>query len=911
LEEDSSLMQGLLSRHSHMSASDAHNVTKEARKDATTKLMETATNMMKNGVTPDVVTFIETTITEVNQNVLGAIVDEHNRDQSFIDNLLNVFDTAIAAMEACRDSVNQEHVDRTAASLAHKTCRSGEAVDCARSRKCEAELELLWSAVKREEQTMRGYHREIEREWCVAEHPPPDHPNLADPFRWEPDANKEGPETSKSTESYPVVDLTQDVRDFRSNNERDFNLYMTQRPIVEQAWQNYNEKLLECASLEEILETTVDTCDGLQETVHNQACAHGTSSRACASQFGRQYHMTLVSYNEAVVTIQAQEYDRKREWETLHIVTCLLETVYTRVIHAIDSGEPCPTEESHPEQTESEINECHVVSESMTANLTIDYGTPPDPPDMPTLVAPPCTAQYIWDEHGSFPEALQTTHTQAIQDEELESYFTILSAMGWAGCAAPRACIPCGTQEPLVDENYVENSVCKEHQQYLQPGQMDLDSFKCFSGDECIRSSGRCNSVANCADGSDEQGCQTSWGTAAVLNTEECLDPLVSDVQFQCSDESACIPKEGKCNGMFNCLDGSDEVGCTTDTTGVTLESTSGHTGPPRAPGAPGATIETLAVGTAVFHDREYTFDSLGSFAGGYRYVKMSNDDKHIRHSHIQMKLRLPQPTTVYLVKLDDYDLPWLHTDGWAISSLTGVSYHGIHATRHTDWGVGNVHGFELEESHYGTASSPMRVWQKTFPAGTVEMRGNNGGDGSYLIILANPGHQPSSSLTLWSQHQHDAGRMKCNDNVDMQYVADQAACQQLAVQNGHPFYSFRHNGESSGHKCMSSALCNSPLTDRTNDWAVYTPTSPVLYTTVAVNTKCPNNHEDRLFRVPTDGSSEVTLAECYAQCAATVGCDHFSHGDHGGGHVCMGCTTLANAEAHAGFTAYDIWTRN
>lgn len=287
--------------------------------------------------------------------------------------------------------------------------------------------------------------------------------------------------------------------------------------------------------------------------------------------------------------------------------------------------------------------------------------------------------------------------------------------------------------------------------------------------------------------------------------------------------------------------------------------------------------------------------------------MKMSNDDKNIRHSHIQMKLRLPQPTTVYLVKLDDYDLPWLHTDGWAISSLTGVSYHGIHATRHTDWGVGNVHGFELEESHYGTASSPMRVWQKTFPAGTVEMRGNNGGDGSYLIILANPGHQPSSSLTLWSQHQHDAGRMKCNDNVDMQYVADQAACQQLAVQNGHPFYSFRHNGESSGHKCMSSALCNSPLTDRTNDWAVYTPTSPVLYTTVAVNTKCPNNHEDRLFRVPTDGSSEVTLAECYAQCAATVGCNHFSHGDHGGGHVCMGCTTLANAEAHAGFTAYDM----
>jgi len=239
----------------------------------------------------------------------------------------------------------------------------------------------------------------------------------------------------------------------------------------------------------------------------------------------------------------------------------------------------------------------------------------------------------------------------------------------------------------------------------------------------------------------------------------------------------------------------------------VTLEATTGFQ----------ASIETLTSGTDVFYDRDYTFDSFGSFTGTHRYVKMSNNDKHIRHSHIQMKLRLPQPTTVYAVKLDDYDLPWLHTDGWALTSLTGVSYHGIHETRHTDWGVANDL-FELEETHYAANG----VWQKTFPAGTVEMRGNNGGDGSYLMFLSNPAHQPSTAITLWDQHMPDAGRVKCNNNVDMQYVADQATCQLLAVQNGHAFYSFRHNGESSGHKCMSSATCDSPLTNRNNDWAIY-----------------------------------------------------------------------------------------
>jgi hypothetical protein len=210
-----------------------------------------------------------------------------------------------------------------------------------------------------------------------------------------PPEHSEGPETSQSIHPYPAVDLAANVIEFRRFSVEYFGFYMAQKPRVEIAWNNYNQKLLECARLEETLETKVEQCDTLQDTVHDQACAHSSTSRACASQFGRQYHMTLISYNQAVETIRQLESDRKREWETLHIVTCLLETVYTRVIHSIDSGEPCPTEESHPEQTTEEISECHLIDESMTANLTIIAPDPPPPPDLPTLVAPPCTAQYL------------------------------------------------------------------------------------------------------------------------------------------------------------------------------------------------------------------------------------------------------------------------------------------------------------------------------------------------------------------------------------------------------------------------------------------------------------------------------------------------------------------------------------
>jgi hypothetical protein len=205
------------------------------------------------------------------------------------------------------------------------------------------------------------------------------------------------------------------------------------------------------------------------------------------------------------------------------------------------------------------------------------------------------------------------------------------------------------------------------------------------------------------------------------LGAQECQDPVISDVQFRCADNT-CTHMAGRCNGVSNCADGSDEEGCATTTTGLTLEAMTGFT----------ATIETPAVGSAIFYDRTYTFDSLGSFTG-HSFVKMSNEDKHIRHSHVQMKLRLPHPMTLYVAQLDGSELPWLQAGGWSLTNLDGVSYHGVRQTRHTDWSG------ELTEDHYG----PGRVWAKTFTAGAVEMQGNNGGMGSYVIFAAHPANAP------------------------------------------------------------------------------------------------------------------------------------------------------------------------
>merc|ERR1719473_219175 len=89
-----------------------------SRKDQTAKLMETATKMLKNGATPDVVQFIEETIAEVNENVLGTIVAEHHRDQNRVNDYLDQIDAAIALMQACADSLENHVTERSQASLA-------------------------------------------------------------------------------------------------------------------------------------------------------------------------------------------------------------------------------------------------------------------------------------------------------------------------------------------------------------------------------------------------------------------------------------------------------------------------------------------------------------------------------------------------------------------------------------------------------------------------------------------------------------------------------------------------------------------------------------------------------------------------------------------------------------------------
>lgn len=78
-------------------------------------------------------------------------------------------------------------------------------------------------------------------------------------------------------------------------------------------------------------------------------------------------------------------------------------------------------------------------------------------------------------------------------------------------------------------------------------GECASEEWACRGG-LCISTTGRCNGVADCGDMSDEVDC-----------------PCDEEVQFRCGNKTSCLALDRKCDGVGDCWDLSDEVGCPVD----------------------------------------------------------------------------------------------------------------------------------------------------------------------------------------------------------------------------------------------------------------------------------------------------------------------------------------------------------
>ncbi|OWR53521.1 putative very low-density lipoprotein receptor [Danaus plexippus plexippus] len=136
---------------------------------------------------------------------------------------------------------------------------------------------------------------------------------------------------------------------------------------------------------------------------------------------------------------------------------------------------------------------------------------------------------------------------------------------GHADCkdaADERAC-PAAPAPPLPSDLTPYGHI--HHQNNSEKhGLCEEHEFQC-NNRECIRQEFRCDSRVDCLDGSDEQGCTSIHSTPATttttaFTTTEAAKDECALPSMRCDNNSRCVPLQQQCDGSMDCGDGADEA---------------------------------------------------------------------------------------------------------------------------------------------------------------------------------------------------------------------------------------------------------------------------------------------------------------------------------------------------------------
>jgi len=300
-------------------------VKKSSKRDGKhmSALMESAKGMLKNGATPDVVSFAEETLADIAAVVIPAIVDESRVQQNAVLSKWTQMRYLIDhQLPEWKQTILQWSNEVTAASSVHQECRRVEEGLCydAGKRPCEMELYGLWINWVDEESRLREYHNDIDGHFCP------------------PGANGT-------------------LHRFRQESVGFMTSYMNQKAEVDLAETAYDNYRPQCIVRHNDLDGQSTQCNQDQFDLESKACSHMRAVQQTLEDFEARYTAITVEWAEAWENVRTDEVMRQREYRQIKIVECLLGR-----IHELN-GRPC---DDATGEVDFEMSHCHAEGENMT-----------------------------------------------------------------------------------------------------------------------------------------------------------------------------------------------------------------------------------------------------------------------------------------------------------------------------------------------------------------------------------------------------------------------------------------------------------------------------------------------------------------------------------------------------------------
>lgn len=354
-------------RKQHQSATE-HSVH-AARVSA---LYESAVRLLKQGATPEVVTFTETSLEEIKSTVLPAIHAEHASDKNSLETIFLNFEKIAANYTTQKGKVEDDRKAVTEKASVHSTCRGLLKDICDEHLTEEAKRQRLWTAYKGKTDE---YLEAVHGDGSVPNLCPPKHANIYD----------------------------EDVDEVGNEDQRGhYESIVDAGKVRFEAWDAHKVQKEKTEALESQRNHKETECNADQSSLEQAACSVHSLHHLTKSFLQDEWHIALSTWESETTQVKAREEARKAEFASLAEVQCLLGKIKER------GGRPCDDSEEAGE-AEKAIEECSdkhaLLSDPEIEDLTLEYKEVPNQPSPPEDEVYPCTDGFKAKYYSGFDGA--------------------------------------------------------------------------------------------------------------------------------------------------------------------------------------------------------------------------------------------------------------------------------------------------------------------------------------------------------------------------------------------------------------------------------------------------------------------------------------------------------------------------